>query len=456
MNTQEVTRLRLQSPARLRLARGLGLASLTSTLLLLAGCGARVESDANPASSQTHWLQGCASAADCGGLECLCGMCTKPCEDGAGCSAFGADSVCTSLGDSCERQAQSACSKACEENDDCGDAQECAGGACRLVPVASGAPSSPELPAAPTFDSGTRGADAGTVSAPSYELGHACNDDEECASGACRSESCSERDAVCVSLSGDVECNADVAEYCGCDGTTFEGSSGGFGCARARYAYAGACGSRMQPAGASCDVNEDCKSGICEGVGCGAFEGTCVEEGRLCPSDLQSYCGCDGVMFWGGSACPGARYSEDMDCPYKASDWEPCESNDDCASGICEGEGCDAAGQCVPQDRICTDDLVPYCGCDGVFFYGSSSCPRGRYDDALECKAPATWSCNTNDDCASGICEGLGCGELGGTCAALDRACTDDEVPYCTCEGTTAYGSSSCPKVRYAAEGECP
>jgi hypothetical protein len=42
----------------------------------------------------------------------------------------------------------------------------------------------------------------------------------------------------------------------------------------------------------------------------------------------------------------------------------------------------------VPEDRICTADVVEYCGCDGKTFVASSSCPgesfakTGRCDEA--------------------------------------------------------------------------
>jgi hypothetical protein len=458
MNTTRMNLQRTLSPSTLQLARGFGISSLLCCNLLLTACGARVEAEGNPASSQTHWLQGCDSASECGGLECLCGVCTKSCEDNAECSSLGESSVCTSLGASCEGNEQSVCSKECDENRDCGDEQACTDGVCHPS-VASVAPSSTVQPVSsgpvPSgSDAGTPPVDS-TPSNPSYALGHACADDDECESGACRTETCFDEDAVCVAVGVDLECNTVVVEYCGCDGVTFEGASGGYGCAGGRYAYVGACGNQLQPAGASCNVHEDCESGTCEGVGCGAFEGKCAEADRACEDDLRNFCDCDGNMFWGRSGCPGDRYTEDLECPYKAADGDTCEDHDDCASGICEGEGCDVPGRCVAANRLCTDDLVPFCGCDGMVFYGSSSCPEGRYDDALACQAPEGEACNTNDDCASAVCEGQGCGELEGICAPSERGCTEDEVPYCTCDGTTVYGSSSCPEVRYATEGEC-
>lgn len=57
-----------------RLARLFGLLAVTSVPLLLA-C-----SPSGPqVGSQTNWLQACDSTQECGGLECICGVCTLPC-----------------------------------------------------------------------------------------------------------------------------------------------------------------------------------------------------------------------------------------------------------------------------------------------------------------------------------------------------------------------------------------
>lgn len=436
-----------------RLARRTTSTCLALGWLVVTACGARVDAGDHPASSQTHWLQACDSDATCGDLECVCGVCTKPCERNAACSDLGAESVCSRISESCGGgSAADVCTKKCsEESEDeqCGALDECIEGVCRhpesTEPV-------PEPTSTPLHDAGQTPLDASSPASP-LSLGQACESDGQCESGACRSATCSDADAVCVPT--EATCNADLVQYCGCDGVTFQGSSGGPGCAGARYAYEGPCGSGTQPAGARCNVHDDCESGICEGVGCGDFEGVCAAEERTCTDDLRNFCDCDGNMFWASSSCPGERHREETDCPYKAMDGDPCEAHDDCASGICEGEGCDVPGRCASRDRICTDDLQPYCGCDGVWFFGSSTCPGGRYDDALECKAPDGEACTTHEDCVSGICEGLGCEAGQGVCAASERGCTEDEVAYCTCEGVTVYGSGSCPGVRYASEGEC-
>lgn len=64
--------------------------------------------------------------------------------------------------------------------------------------------------------------------------------------------------------------------------------------------------------------------------------------------------------------------------------------------------------------------------------------------------------CLKSEDCASGICEGLGCtDDTPGTCAPRERACTRDRRPYCGCDGETFFSSGNCPGRRYARKGTC-
>ena len=64
------------------------------------------------------------------------------------------------------------------------------------------------------------------------------------------------------------------------------------------------------------------------------------------------------------------------------ADGGACLQASDCASGICEGQGCtaDAPGTCVPEMRRCTRDRRPFCGCDGETLWGSSTCVNARYE----------------------------------------------------------------------------
>ncbi len=87
--------------------------------------------------SQTNWYRACTSGAECGELVCLCGVCTRPCDDDTSCDGLAAAScvqgggviaVCSG------RTPPSAglCLFACDV-DDCVAGQTCAAGACRPV-----------------------------------------------------------------------------------------------------------------------------------------------------------------------------------------------------------------------------------------------------------------------------------------------------------------------------------
>ena len=65
---------------------------------------------------------------------------------------------------------------------------------------------------------------------------------------------------------------------------------------------------------------------------------------------------------------------------------DACTKPDDCKSGVCEGEGCTTGPRCVDANRMCTRDLVFYCGCDGSRFSGSGSCAGRPYKNKGACK----------------------------------------------------------------------
>jgi hypothetical protein len=66
-------------------------------------------------------------------------------------------------------------------------------------------------------------------------------------------------------------------------------------------------------------------------------------------------------------------------------------------------------------------------------------------------------ACVTADQCASGLCQGVGCGDdPPGVCVSRARPCTRDRRPFCGCDGQTFATSSSCVNRRYQHEGPCP
>ncbi len=70
-------------------------------------------------------------------------------------------------------------------------------------------------------------------------------------------------------------------------------------------------------------------------------------------------------------------------------DGAACLTGDQCASGVCEGQGCtdDLPGICISAERVCTMDVADYCGCDGRTFQASGSCPGRRFDKRGACDA---------------------------------------------------------------------
>jgi len=144
------------------------------------------------------------------------------------------------------------------------------------------------------------------------------------------------------------------------------------------------------------------------------------------------------------------------------ADGGKCSVASDCQSGVCEGQGCgDVPGVCMSKDRVCTTDARQYCGCDGKTFTDSGSCPGRRFKARGACEPTSSekvadgGACTVGGDCSSGICEGMGCGDNKGVCAAKGRACTRDFRQYCGCDGKTFGGSGSCPGRRYSARAPC-
>lgn len=157
----------------------------------------------------------------------------------------------------------------------------------------------------------------------------------------------------------------------------------------------------------------------------------------------------------------GAVAVPPADASTPLADGAACQRGDQCASGLCEGQGCglETPGRCAPAKRGCTRDLRSYCGCDGQTFKASGSCPGRRYESKGTCTTnrPEGASCLKATDCASKICEGAGCSDAQpGRCAPTGaRDCTADAQLFCGCDGAPHNGSGTCPGVRYAHRGMC-
>lgn len=93
-----------------------------------------------------------------------------------------------------------------------------------------------------------------------------------------------------------------------------------------------------------------------------------------------------------------------------------CTRGSDCRPGeACTGgEGCGIPWTCGPAlGRPCTDDLAPFCGCDGATFRGSSSCPERPFRMRGPCEAPPPPGCPTTAvSLANGCYTEEGCASL--------------------------------------------
>jgi hypothetical protein len=89
---------------------------LAATSLVVISCGKAV-SDGGTDSS-THWLQRCDSDDDCGALQCLCNVCSRPCGDVSVCPDSEL-SACALLERADCEFAEPACVASCSSSADC-------------------------------------------------------------------------------------------------------------------------------------------------------------------------------------------------------------------------------------------------------------------------------------------------------------------------------------------------
>lgn len=187
---------------------------------------------------------------------------------------------------------------------------------------------------------------------------------------------------------------------------------------------------------ADCGPGEECL--IREGCDVPSYCGP--QLGRPCTDDLASFCGCDGQTFTGSSTCPPRVYARRG----------PCESVDAGPPPGCtfpDGRVCPVGQRCPDPDGCNT------CVCNRD---GTLTCTLlGCVDAGPPVDVAPTRTCRTSSDCPrTMMCEGPpGC-DTPWTCVPL-HGCTADVAPFCACDGTTFYGSSSCPGRPYRARSIC-
>ena len=111
-----------------------------------AGCSSTHQRASNNEGGETHFMRSCLSSGACeDGLSCVCGVCTKTCENDSACTALGEDAACNELEpDSlvCGSQTPSSqiCDTTCMLDMQCqglGSGYECIDGRCRPSEIAT-------------------------------------------------------------------------------------------------------------------------------------------------------------------------------------------------------------------------------------------------------------------------------------------------------------------------------
>lgn len=157
-----------------------------------------------PVGGETHFLQGCSGEDSCGlGLDCVCGVCTKPCVTDNSCKDQSSLATCESAGTpigACDNpQASPVCDVKCTLDSDCttlGSTYTCESGSCRKLPTGScvaGGVVYPECNGGDAMVSSDAGNDAMAVSDAGndagvvgcevgfVDVGDTCVDIDECA-----------------------------------------------------------------------------------------------------------------------------------------------------------------------------------------------------------------------------------------------------------------------------------
>jgi len=181
-----------------------------------------------------------------------------------------------------------------------------------------------------------------------------------------------------------------------------------------------------------------------------------------------------------------------------------CPTGQYCALGIAaECGNVNPIGKCEAIPEVCTNDVTPVCGCDGMTYGNACYAARVGVNIAAEgscdgaCETPADCpgqicdegtcvdACTTNEECDDEFCtEGIcgaavtvcndttpcsvgdfcylgtqdACGATDGMCQAIPKICTDEIAPVCGCDDVTYINpcAAAVSGINVATLGECP
>jgi hypothetical protein len=206
---------------------------------------------------------------------------------------------------------------------------------------------------------------------------------------------------------------------------------------RSRFGWLVLCGAALGAlgCGSSFETNDDGQSatgGSATGGSAtgGAATGGVASGGTASGSGAASSSG--GTTSTGGASNPGGGSAGGSTSSGGGTTLPgECKANAPCDSGVCAGDSCAEAWSCVPSPGGCTKDLVEYCGCDGVTFMDSGTCPTRPYSNQGPCSKGTLVDCNPEHITCLPIIAPPECPE--GQVYSVTNNCHGDCVPIDQC-----------------------
>lgn len=303
-------------------------------------------------------------------------------------------------------------------------------------------------------DFGEDDVDCGEFCAAKCEKGSTCTEHHSCMTGYCDSTT-----SKCANIPPKAHCtdgvqNNDKGETC-LDG-------GGPGCRSLGLLCA---------AGASCSIDKDCTTRVCEGgtcsdcsdsvrngnetgLDCGGRSCKPCSDSQSCRLDQDCESGdCDNGICRSCSDGTKNGLEQDVDCGAvsgcgRCADGKICASNEDCKSALCGSENkCQSCSNNIKDsdesDVDCGGISCSSCGLT-MACVKSSDCVSGYCSDSSNtCKQPTPeiYCANSILDSDKGEtspdCGGLGCRSLQKTCAAGASCGIDDDCTSGICDSNS-------------------